>query len=125
MSFGDRMGRVRLRIATRHRNVLTGVVEEATRAIVEGSEITGSPGQPVDTGNLKASWQTVYESENRAVIGTNVEYARAVEDGIGPHGAVTYGAKNGIGGSHSVRQLVVNWDRVVAVVQQRARGQTL
>lgn len=124
MSFGDQMGRVRLRIATTHRAVFDGAVLEATRAIVEGSEITGSPGQPVDTGNLKASYQTVYESPTRAVIGTNVEYARAVEDGIGPHGAVTYGAKNGIGGSHSVRQLVVNWDRVVAVVTERERGRS-
>lgn len=118
MSFADDVKRFAVKVEARSREVFLGVVEESTRAIVEGSEITASPGQPVDTGRLRASWQTVFEGPDRAIIGTNVEYAQAVEDAVGPHGAVTYG-KSGIGGSHSVKQLVANFDRVVSVVASR------
>jgi HK97 gp10 family phage protein len=43
---------------------------------------------PVDTGTLRASISNVVEAIGRgyrAVVGTNVEYARAVEFGTGPH----------------------------------------
>ncbi len=120
MSVAADVKRFQIKVASQTRDVFTGVVEESTRAIVEGSELTASPGQPVDTGRLKASWQTVFEAPDRAIIGTNVEYAQAVEDGVGPRGRVTYG-KSGVGGSHSVKQLVANFDRVVEAVAERVK----
>lgn len=119
--FGDQIRNFSLKVESRRKEHFVGVVEEATRAIVEGSELTGSPGQPVDTGRLKSSWQTVFEAPDRAVIGTNVEYARAVEDGVGPRGTVKYG-KSGIGGSHSVKLLEANIDRVSDAVAERVKG---
>jgi hypothetical protein len=49
---------------------------EAQRSIVEGSELTGAPGQPVDTGFLKGSWSRWYDSPTKQTIGTNVSAMR-------------------------------------------------
>lgn len=98
-----------------------GIAEEFHRAIQSGSEITGSPGQPVDTGNLRASWILAFLSALRALVSTNVSYAPAVEDGIGTHGPVRYG-KSGIGGSHSASLAVLGLPLIVAAVEARPRG---
>lgn len=111
---------VRLEALTK--DAFLGVVLEATRSVVEGSELTGAPGQPVDTGALKASWQTTFDSPERATIGTNIDYAEAVEEGIGPHGPRVYGKKNNIGGSHSVALTVGGMGRIVDAVTRRAAG---
>jgi hypothetical protein len=52
------------------------------------------------------------EVPTEATIGTPVEYALAVEDAVGPHGHVLYG-KSGVGGSHSVKLTVANFQRIV------------
>lgn len=109
-------------------DVFTGVAQEAQRSIVEGSELTGSPGQPVDTQKLQGSWQLVYDSPNVAVIGTNVEYAESIEDGQqapytkknGTHvtpGPITF--RSAVGGAHSVKLTVAGMDRIVDAVKSR------
>lgn len=90
--------------------IFHGTVDGATRSIVEGSELTGSPGQPVDTGALKASWQTIYETPTVALIATNIEYAPYVEEGINSQGPVNYR----VGGPHNVKLTVAGIDRIVA-----------
>lgn len=107
-------------------SVFTGIVEEATRSVVDGSEITGSEGQPVQTGALKASWQTVYESPSSAIIGTNVVYAPSIEDGVSyAHGGRPLTLRSEVGGFFSVRKTVAGIgaikDAVVARVNA-ARG---
>lgn len=97
------------------------VAIEFHRAIQSGSELTGSPGQPVDTGRLRASWLLEFLSALRALVSTNVPYARAVEDGVGPHGPVKYG-KSGIGGSHSAKLAVAGLPLIVAAVEGRHRA---
>jgi phage gpG-like protein len=122
MGFASDMRRVQLRLSQRRREVFVGCVEETTRSIVEGSDLTGSPGQPVDTGRLKASWQTVFESPTHAVIGTNVEYARSIEDGISyAHGGTPITIRSKVGGTHSVQRTTLNFDRIVAR-RRRADG---
>jgi hypothetical protein len=104
-------------------DIFPEVAQEAHRSVQEGSQITGAPGQPVDTGNLRASWQLEFPSPTRARISTNVEYAEAVEDGVGPHGAVLYGAKNGTGGSHSVKLTILGLQAIAnTVASRRAAG---
>jgi hypothetical protein len=98
----------------------------AHESIVNGSPITGAPGQPVDTGNLRASWQLFFESKESAIIGTNVEYAQAVEDGVGRDGQrAKYGQGNPApgrarmgpstrGGSHSLKLTRAGFNRILA-----------
>jgi hypothetical protein len=57
MSFADDVRRFSLNVDTRINDVFLGCVQDAHAAIVVGSPLTGSPGQPVDTGYLRSSWQ--------------------------------------------------------------------
>ena len=98
------------------KEVLLGVGTEALRSIQEGSELTGAPGQPVDTGALRASWQLIPRADS-LTIGTNVVYAEAIEDGIGKYGPLVL--RSQVGGFHSVAQTVANMDRIVAAVVDR------
>jgi hypothetical protein len=95
--------------------VYTRVVLQVQHSIQYGSPVTGAPGQPVDTAALLGSWGHEFETPTRAFITTSKEYAEAVDDGIGPHGPVVYGAKNGIGGSGSVKQTAANMQKLVDI----------
>lgn len=82
----------------------------ALDSIQNGSAVTGAPGQPVDTGALKASWQLVFEGADHATIGTNLVYALPIEDGVGPHGDLRL--RSTVGGFHSVKQTVAGFPRL-------------
>lgn len=101
--------------------VFLGCVFAAMESIKVGSPLTGALGQPVDTGNLRNSWQLEFDAPRnpqRAEIGTRVQYAAAVEDAVGPHGPVVYG-KSGVGGSHSVKLTVAGFPNIIADVMRR------
>ena len=89
------------------------------RMKVEGSSITGAPGQPVDTGALRASFVDDFVSPTSWRIQTNIEYAPAIEDGIGAHGPITLRSK--VGGHHSVKKTVAGWERIVDHVTRNVR----
>jgi hypothetical protein len=93
------------------RAIFLGVATEAQRSIVEGSELTGAPGQPVDVGYLKGSWSPPVIDGSTATIGTNAEYAEAIEDGIGKYGPLTL--RSQVGGFHSVALTIAGMDRIV------------
>ena len=93
---------------------------ECQRSIVEGSELTGAPGQPVDTGFLKGSWTRWYDSPTKQTIGTNVVYAPVIEDGVGPHGPLTL--RSQVGGFHSVAHTLNRLQNVLDVVTKRHGG---
>lgn len=112
MSFQDDLRRFSSKLETKTQDVFVGVVEEATRSIVEGSELTGAPGQPVDTGNLRASWHTSFEGPTQALIATNVEYAPIIEDNI-------RGARFKNHGPHSVKLTIAGMSRIVESVARR------
>lgn len=116
-------------------DVFTMVAQEAHRSVVEGSEITGAPGQPVGQygpgyhngehgGHLKGSWQLVFDSPNVAVIGTNVEYAESIEDGLSyAHGGTPMTLRSTVGGFHSVAQTEAGIPKIVAAVTERVKRQ--
>jgi hypothetical protein len=120
MEFSDRLRSRAIELRRLPDDVFAGVVYEAKRSIVEGSEITAAPGQPVDVSNLKTSWHDERPSRDTARIITNCEYALPVEEGIGPHGPVVYGAaghgRSTVGGSHSVKLTIAGMSRIVAFV---------
>jgi phage gpG-like protein len=111
--FADDVKRFALKVERQERAVFEGVVLAAHASIVQGSHVTGAPGQPVDTGHLKASWQVDIEGDV-GTIGTNVEYAPAIEDGIGPHGPLTL--RSEVGGFHSVAMTRAGFPRLVEQV---------
>jgi hypothetical protein len=102
--------------------VFVGSVAEAKTSIVEGSPLTGAPGQvvaDVNGGNLRGSWQTEFEDANNAVISTNVPYAESNEDGIARPGGGPYMQRSAVGGRFSCALTIMGWQRIVDDVAAR------
>ncbi len=93
-----------------------GVAEVMYDSIVEGSHITGAPGQPDDLRD--GQWKLDNRDGPESVIGTNEKSARSVEDGISYKygGRITLNSE--IGGSHSVKLTHQNSARLIERVVQ-------
>jgi hypothetical protein len=111
-----------VKITRMEREVFHGVTEEVQRSIVEGSELTGAPGQPVDTGALRASWTPQFVSDTEWRTTTHLKYAPGIEDGISSHGTpITFHSQ--VGGAHSVWQTRRGFSHIVDYVLKKVRGQ--
>lgn len=127
MSFADDLKRWTEKVQTKSHAVFVNTASAALESIRSGSPLTGAPGQPVDTGTLRASWHLTFESPTRALISTNIAYAPVIEEnartaydpnGVQPKRAPstdggTRRIKSTVGGHHSVRQTRVNLQRIV------------
>lgn len=118
--FREDLKRFITKVGARNRDIFVNTVSEASNSIVNGSAITGAPGQPVDTGNLKASWQTTFESPSLAQISTKVVYAPQIEDGTREGRALTLRSK--VGGFHSVALTIAGLRRIVETVTVQVVG---
>lgn len=122
-NFGDQIREFNRGFQATSQAHFVNVVSALAASITDGSPVTGSPGQPVDTGNLKASWHTDFTSPRQAMISTNVEYAPYIEDGIVPLGGRRGNAtgsssqrltlRSQVGGFHSVALTIAGFDRVI------------
>ena len=123
MSFADDLARFATKTQGKSNALFTNVASGVKESIVNGSAVTGAPGQPVDTGTLKASWQLTFESKSAALVSTNVAYAPVIEDNLrssfNPRGVQPErepgrkAIKSTVGGSHSVKLTVGGFDRIV------------
>lgn len=86
-------------IRNRQERLFMRVAEKMHESIVWGSATTNAPGQPVDTGDLRRSWQLTFPDKWRARSASGLDYAPAIEHGVGPHGKLTLRSK--VGGFHS------------------------
>lgn len=119
MSFASDLARFNQKQRALAQALFANVVIAVGDSIREGSTVTGSPGQPVDTGHLKASWHTVFESATRAAVITNTVYAQAIEDGTRRGRALTL--RSSVGGFHSISKTITGFDKLVAA-EARALG---
>ena len=106
-------------------------VEVATAvrdSVVDGSPVTGAPGQPVDEGNLKGSWQLTFPAQDKALVATNAAYAPAVEEGQQAPYTTSAGTpvapapmtlRSATGGFHSVKLTQAGWQALVDDVVRR------
>jgi len=120
MSFSDDVARFAKKVERRAQDIHNGVCDLAFQSIVEGSPVTGAPGQPVDTGNLRDSWQSTEIGPLARDIVTNVSYAPIIEDGTRKGKAMT--VRSPVGGFHSVKLTVAGWARIVEAVTRRVTG---
>ena len=109
--FSDQLDAVMETLRQRQRDVFLGTAEALQQSMVEGSAVTGSPGQPVDTSALKGSWQETFPGEWQWQTTTNVVYAPGIEEGEGPHGPMTL--RSEVGGFHSRKLTVAGFDDLV------------
>lgn len=100
-----------LKVNTIIREVGEGARDEVFRSIVEGSPITGAPGQPVDTGYLRASWSITKLEPLLWEISTRTIYAPGIEDGSRAGRAMVLRSQEG--GFHSVKVTRLGWQQIV------------
>ncbi len=118
--FGSQVRAFGLKVEGQTKNVFVQTAVATKASIVEGSSVTGAPGQPVDTGALRASWQLEFTTPTSATIATNLEYAPIIEDGVRDGKALTL--RSQVGGWGSVRATVLNFDRLVQEEVEKANG---
>ena len=111
MGFADELKAFSVKATNRLPQVVSATGVLALGSIKVGSALTGAPGQPVDTSNLLNSWELEMESPTVAVVSTNVEYAPAIEDGVGPNGPLTL--RSAVGGFHSRKQTMAGGQKLV------------
>ena len=99
------------------KDVFAEMVGTTHESIVDGSALTGAPGQPVDTGNLRTSWNAQFVSDTEAVVQTNVEYAPYVEDNVN-----NVRFKNH--GPHSVKMTIAAFQKIADASAQKVNGQS-
>jgi hypothetical protein len=109
MSAANDLRRIAAKAQARYVEFKSRVIEETHRSIVDGSEITGSPGQPERTGKLKESWQTIVESPTSTLIASDDPAAPAVE---GNWSDVAFHS----GGPHSRDLTAAGFPRIVEAV---------
>lgn len=119
MTFSDDMARFQAKTEAKLQALHQGVVSVVFASIVEGSPVTGAPGQPVDTGNLRSSWINTPEAPTVNLISTNVAYAPMIEDGGPSRAGKPLTLRSKVGGFHSVKLTRAAWQRIVDYVAQR------
>ena len=124
MGFRDDLSSFGVRMERKSKDVFVATTVEVRRSVVEGSEITNAPGQPIDTGALRASFIDDFEGSGRWRITTNQSYARHIEDNGGDVGDSSGDVIRGgsapnpkgpstVGGHHSVKKTRAAWQRIV------------
>lgn len=132
MSFSDDLTLFSLKLDRIAVGFLPAVASEVHRSIVSGSELTGSPGQPVGQygpgyhvgevgGTLKQSWTIQFPAPDVAVIGTKLVYAPMNEYGVTASGA-PYRQRSGVGGRYSVALTRAGFSRIVEAEAKRFAG---
>lgn len=118
MSFTGDLKAFTGKVEQRNRAIFVGSVSSVAGSVVEGSPVTSAPGQPVDTGNLRNSWQTTFPGEWLGEVATNVEYAPAIEEGQQPPYTTASGTqvtpgpmtlRSAVGGFHSLKMTRAGW----------------
>ena len=111
-SFQRDLERFQSDLLQRAEGVFAGATAKVRTSIIEGSAATGAPGQPVDIGALRGSWQTTFPERYLSRTTTGLEYARAVEEGQQPPYTTASGKlveprpmqlRSPVGGLHSVK----------------------
>jgi hypothetical protein len=114
MGFADQLARFKAKTVENMGLVREGVDAEMFTSIVDGSPVTGAPGQPVKTHRLHDSWKQEV-SETETVTASDAPYARAVEENLGNK---VY--ENG--GPHSCALTAAGFPRIVEAKVREVTG---
>ncbi len=107
-------------LQTTEAQIVREVTDIAFGSIVNGSLLTGSPGQPDDLRD--GDWVESFPSQTSGKISTSEPSARSVEDGISyKFGTPLTKLKSEIGGFHSLALTHQNADKIIGAVIQRVR----
>jgi len=114
--FGDDLDRFNRKLREKPEEFIDRATDEVFNSIVNGSSLTGAPGQPVRSGALKRSWVKRRTSPGTSEVVTDSLYARTIEDLFGRFGQIQI--RSAVGGGHSVKMTQAAWDRIIRKVLQ-------
>jgi len=107
-------------IADEFPDLVQAVVEAATdlvfESVVEGSALTGAPGQPVESGKTKGSWKKDLPEPLVGEVYSDWFVARFVEEGQGMT------VRSATGGFHSVKLTRAAFPNIVDEAVKRVVG---
>jgi hypothetical protein len=112
VSFSEEMVALAEQIDRENNSLLDRVADTMLESIVNGSELTGAPGQPIaegdvpNAGKLWSSWRKSAPTNESRELSTDVEYAIDVEDN-------PRNLQFARGGAHSVRLTLAAFDTIV------------
>lgn len=123
MSFAADIQRFQVKVEAKLPAVFANIASALHESIVEGSPLTGSPGQPVGQygpgyhphevgGDLKNSWQLEFTSPTEALISSNSDHAPPNEYGVTVDGR-PYMQRSTVGGRHSRALTIAGAQRIV------------
>ena len=118
MGVGQDFDRIIAGVRTKFDKAFDATAAEAFESIVEGSPITGAPGQPKISGELARSW-TLDRKSSEATISTSDSGADEIEEGLHNGRAIVLRARTG--GFHSVKSTVAGIQPLVDHVVQNLR----
>lgn len=76
------MARFRQKFLTQNHQLVYELGQMTLGSVRDGSSLTGAPGQPIDEGELVASWKVEYPTPNEALVTTKLGgKAFAIEHG--------------------------------------------
>ena len=87
--------------------------ELLNESVVEGSSITGAPGQPVQKGQLRGSFQLTFPKRLFSSLLTKLVYAPGIELGKDMRSGKTLSLRSAVGGFHSVKLTRAGWNKLV------------
>ena len=130
MGFADEIREFSREVETDSAALFLAICTAVLASIQFGSAITGAPGQPVDTGALRASWILTFPARDQALIATDKAYALGIELGIvlARGGQVTGTTKqrltlrSSVAGFHSVQKTIDGFDALVDDETAKFRG---
>lgn len=115
--FSKQLDRQVQEVKRRERLLYKAVTNHAFRSIRFGSDVTGAPGQPVDTGALLRSWKLRRGAGRKAIMESDIYHAPIIEDNR--RGARL---RSKVGGFHSVRLTRMGWNRIVQFELRKIKG---
>jgi hypothetical protein len=113
MTFSDDLKKFQVKTQTRRQIVYEGSVAAALKSIKFGDSRTGSPGQPVESEDLRKSWTATTETPTTSIITHDKAYALSNEDGIARPGGGPYRLRSAVGGRWSVRATILGFSNIV------------
>jgi hypothetical protein len=108
------------KVQTDIRKIHTGVFDESRGSIINGSLLTGAPGQPDDLRGDQ--WKENHEADNRTSLGVADPSAASVESGISRFNGKPITLHSPIGGSHSIKLTRMGEDNIVRKVVRDVVG---
>ena len=113
MTFQSDIARFNALILRRGDDLHLRTSELLYESVVEGSSITGAPGQPVQKGQLRTGWQLTFPRKMFSSLLTKTIYAPGIELAKSMKTGKTLTLRSSVGGFHSVKLTRAGFKRIV------------